>query len=1442
MSDDHGRRKSPFIRPSLKKAADQGYVPALLEMGLLYEQGHYLGGDYESTFDQGWFTRKDSGKAIALIRAAADQGYPPALRVLGDLYWEGRMVAKSEVKAVHWYRRASEKGNELAQLSLGWRYENGWGVERDENSAIRWYRAAALQGNDEAQARHYALTAPGPLVVSKNSKRNKHWRIPKSPQDELARAVSARVWPDYRGADHYLYRATQALVAGASVKRLDPNRISAVVMRNDGPLLKLLLRHGLNPNEVEGKFLLKTALISGAHETLRVLLDAGAVLRPATDDQTPLLFTAIGQGDAIAAQMLIEAGADVNQWWPPYGTPLQYAFEEGRPELVGILLRHGAVPEELAGRLNHDTNGTESSRSPRLVVNARHSGERATAATFSKDGSLLAIGDASGGIRIYKLPENRMIMRLPGHHRDVSYLRFQEDSDSLISVAGRGLSSVWRHRYVLDASAESGNSTGLVTIGNPGGDFQIIQWDLRSGKAKEIKDSTSALGDEFWIDEPLVRKHLQRLRSEIRAAVVGEEDRNLAEEFGTHHLLSNGKLILLPWPIAKSFRIFDIADRKLVFTGPENYRFLAVSGEFVAAEYSYNGKVILFPISKKEQSAQLAMGADIAPEITQMAIRDDGGFLAFRDSNGRVGVWDLSSGREVNRYNSSAFELRVANILGFPSNSPSDEVFLFGMSAEDKWRVLALNLITDESRWINISTKPDTGESGYRSVALGEKIIAYEGNGGDLLVGDMLGNVIRRWTGVNNGKGFVEYAIDSGGKFIGVVKENLRSSSTLQLFDIETGKATWKLTAPMVDLSPGFDGIAISMQQDSVASISNDCLVFFSIEKGEKKAEICEQRYTGHVSFLALSPSEELAAVGSYTDDSIVLLDTKTKTKRSVLSGHSGGVSGLKFMRHRPVLISSGKDGSIALWNVTTGGLIARLFSFGEQGWAVISPDGRYDSNHPGDLPGMSWVMPDDPLTPLPVEIFMKEYYTPRLLPRLLAEEQLPPVRALGAINRVQPQIEIVGVQQESTMPKTVRVEVEVGATSKKFQRDGKDVVLSSGVYDVRLLREGQLVGYAPEDPGEVRVDGKTGKTRLMFRNVRIPDGVEEVGFSAYAFNVDGVKSETAKYQYHVDAVAPAKSGRAYLISIGVNAYENPTWDLQYAAKDARVLNETVAKALRESGEYAEVIPLSLISDGEDKAATKQAMASVFAALAGKPVGADQMASIPGATALEAAGPEDLVIVTYSGHGYAESSGTFYLFPADIGGGRRRQVDQDLLKHLVSTNDLARWLRDVDAGDWIMVVDACNSAATVAGTGDFRPGPMGSRGLGQLAYDKRMRVLAASQVESDAYEFRELGHGILTYSLVLKGLREGAADQAPKDGLLKATEWLKYAEDQVPKLFKELRAGSSHLAAEAPDEVRGEVIFLNGSQRVETPNVQRPALFDFASKDRDVIMQKTIAQ
>ena len=48
----------------------------------------------------------------------------------------------------------------------------------------------------------------------------------------------------------------------------------------------------------------------------------------------------------------------------------------------------------------------------------------------------------------------------------------------------------------------------------------------------------------------------------------------------------------------------------------------------------------------------------------------------------------------------------------------------------------------------------------------------------------------------------------------------------------------------------------------------------------------------------------------------------------------------------------------------------------------------------------------------------------------------------------------------------------------------------------------------------------------------------------------------------------------------------------------------------------------------------------------------------------------------------------------------------------------------------------------------FKPGPMGIRALGQLSYDKGMRISTASQADNVALESSLIRQGLLTYAFI----------------------------------------------------------------------------------------------
>ncbi|HEX7312595.1 MAG TPA: caspase family protein [Pyrinomonadaceae bacterium] len=591
----------------------------------------------------------------------------------------------------------------------------------------------------------------------------------------------------------------------------------------------------------------------------------------------------------------------------------------------------------------------------------------------------------------------------------------------------------------------------------------------------------------------------------------------------------------------------------------------------------------------------------------------------------------------------------------------------------------------------------------------------------------------------------------------------------------------------------------------------------------------------------------------------IKVWDAQTGATVHKLSGHRSSIHSIAFSPDGKVLASGGLDKTLRLWDARGGKELAAIVPLNQDDWIAFTPDGRFDTNLPLEEVGLlHWVMPGDALNPLPLDIFMRDYFEPKLLERVLASEALKPVRDISTLNRTQPTVVIREVRPDGAGTAEVTVEVANAVSRKQFDTRGR--AMESGVYDVRLYRDGQLVGgstadealesyakaagdlepSAEPDASELRLWQQAhqvrlnegGRGTLVFRNVRLPqDGkTREVAFSAYAFNNDRVKSSTARKTFALPPTRPRK-GRAYVVTVGANLYENPAFNLSYAANDARRMQQALTSRLAATGRYEEVVPVSLISDAATVRAdaTKANFRAVLRLLAGKSGATPELGKIANAEKLRAATPDDLVLILYSGHGFTGPKGLFYLVPYDTGEGRGEGVTARLRRRSISSDELGLWLREVDAGQMALIVDACYSAAAVENE-EFKPGPLGSRGLGQLAYDKGMLILSATQADNVAHEGSRINQGLLSYVLVKDGMEEMKADFEPTDGVLTLREWLRYGVVGVPRLFEQIIAGKTT----AFDKTLFRDAFRDSAGRVRA--VQQPSLFDFARGRGDVAL------
>jgi hypothetical protein len=142
----------------------------------------------------------------------------------------------------------------------------------------------------------------------------------------------------------------------------------------------------------------------------------------------------------------------------------------------------------------------------------------------------------------------------------------------------------------------------------------------------------------------------------------------------------------------------------------------------------------------------------------------------------------------------------------------------------------------------------------------------------------------------------------------------------------------------------------------------------------------------------------------------------------------------------------------------------------------------------------------------------------------------------------------------------------------------------------------------------------------------------------------------------------------------------------------------------------------------------------------------------------------------------------------------------------------------------------------VEGT-DFKPGPMGSRGLGQLSYDKGMRILTATQADNVALEANAVRQGLLIYALLDDGLGAWQADYKPKDRRVEMGEWLGYGVVRVPTLYAEVKSGAATISSGSNRAVVvRDTVDTAATATPAREKTQQPSLFDFARRRTETLV------
>jgi WD40 repeat protein len=451
-----------------------------------------------------------------------------------------------------------------------------------------------------------------------------------------------------------------------------------------------------------------------------------------------------------------------------------------------------------------------------------------------------------------------------------------------------------------------------------------------------------------------------------------------------------------------------------------------------------------------------------------------------------------------------------------------------------------------------------------------------------------------------------------------------------------------------------------------------------------------------------------------------------------------GRIAGLAVRANPSRILAASADGTVHVLDGQSFRQLARMIS-NQGGWAVVSPEGRYD----GAIDTYRDVVWSTPAADMPIDTYASTLYEPGLLskavqPGMTLRTQQPPV----------------AISQEIRLPPEVSLSVSPASGAQAGQTLTVTVTAINPSDDtiprVRLFNNGKRV-----QPDAI-VNESTGTengnpSRTVTFGVPAVAGANQ--FSAVGLGWQDGESQPAGVT--VQAAGAGGAGQLYLTSVGINAYRaSGLQALNFAANDARAVSGLFKGGMRTP--YAGVRD-TLLLDGN---ATK---GSILAHL----------------KSLRTVTDRDVVVVYLAGHGKALDD-DWYFLAADIGSGSASAIRAQG----ISAAELADSLRRIPAQKVLLLVDSCGSGAALQQFDGFEQ----RRFLDSLSRETGVHVLTAARAGQEAPEYRILNHGLFTYAF-LQGFAGGStlqADRAPRDGQVTVVEIKTYVEDMVPVVVKSL--------------------------------------------------------
>jgi WD40 repeat protein len=491
---------------------------------------------------------------------------------------------------------------------------------------------------------------------------------------------------------------------------------------------------------------------------------------------------------------------------------------------------------------------------------------------------------------------------------------------------------------------------------------------------------------------------------------------------------------------------------------------------------------------------------------------------------------------------------------------------------------------------------------------------------------------------------------------------------------------------------------------------------------------------TTSLEAIAVSTAGDKIAIAVH--NRIQLFDLRQGQLIRELSGHLGRVKAIAFSPDGSRLASGSDDGSTRIWDPAKDQpLLVTLIAGPDAGWLAITPGGFFSSSGEGskasEFASVVRGMRSYSLThALYEKLARRDLVTALLNGDLLGEYREAASRTgLQAIldSGPAPQLVVLPDRTERTVD-SVRISIRIFDTGGGI---GPKVV-----WRVNGRSQGDNVAPAPTPEGFVEM------TNILQINSK-PNDVE-----VFAYNNRGLLA-SEPLRFRVDAFGSTGSGgaRLFVLAIGVGpTYAMKDWRLDFPERDAMAISRTLEAAGRDL--FVNVIPLALTG----RRVTEREILAAFDRLR---------------TEIK---PDDVFVLFLSGHGMSRD-GQYYYVPQDFDTSRGDTWD----KAWIGAQKWEKWLNGIVANKQLLILDTCEGLSAL---GLVKGRAERETAMDQLRYATGRNIIAAAS--HDAREATELGHGILTYTILEALKKPSPASSVPN--AVTVLQLAAFAQKEIPEI------------------------------------------------------------